>query len=194
MVKHGKRDEKGAVTALTGFLLVAFIVLCALVVDLGGAFAVKSSQVGLVQLAREEKMTPSATLLVKNSPTPGEDIALMIADSLRDNGYNGEFKVYYYELPESETGAADRFYAYGIELSSTYRSSFGAVVGHAQIPIKTLLVSSAQPYSEAIVWRPATTYNGCWSFAANSLPTVYSFTTLSLSQLPQALQDELSSF
>lgn len=145
--------------ALAGQALVIFAIaltcLCgmaALAVDASGAWRAHSRLVSCTELIKDAHL--NSLNLIKFSDDPAAETLTIVTDELKNDGFQGTWKVIYFELPESETGEADRFAGVWVELHQEYRTILAGVLGFATLDVADGLAWSINPYSSSVVWRP----------------------------------------
>lgn len=191
------RRERGDLN-LT-FLMLFFLVLgfLAFAVDASQFLTKKTLLENTLNLAREERMAPSVTLVAKNSQEPDAVIARSVAGTLRDANYQGDIDVYFYEVPEAQLPPSkrdtERVYAYQVVLTEQVKTVFASIFGVYDIPLKSTVVAVSNPYSEYKVWRPAFSRSTKWHLAANAPPASLGFQTVSLASMPEELRDAIGS-
>lgn len=146
--------------ALAGQALILFALsltcLCgmaALAVDASGAWRAHSRLVSCTELIKDAHL--NSLNLVKYSEDPAAETLTIVTDELKNDGFEGTWTVIYYELPESETGSADRFAGVWVELHQEYRTILAGVLGFETIDVADGLAWSINPYSSSVVWRPS---------------------------------------
>ena len=105
------------------FLVLGFL---AFAVDASQFLTKKTLLENTLNLAREERMAPSVTLVAKNSQEPDAVIARSVAGTLRDANYQGDIDVYFYEVPEAQLPPSkrdtERVYAYQVVLTEQVKT------------------------------------------------------------------------
>lgn len=141
----------GQVLPLVGVMLTVMLCMCALAVDLGGAWRVEAAQKQRLELAKEAVMAD--LVVVKTSTSATNRASWDAANALALDGYAGQVTVWAAELPESVTGALDRLVVVRVELSQTYESTLAGLMGKGEIPVSSAITFSINPYSSTVVER-----------------------------------------
>lgn len=186
------RGAKGQVLPLLAVTLMALVAVLALAVDMSGAWRLRDRQTQTLELAKESSM--SSLNLVKFADDPALETARLVGDALAKDGYEGTAKVWYFELPESATGTANRLASVTVEISEPYRSALAWVVGSSTMTVADQLTWTTSPYSTTKVWRPARVTNRLYTLEIEdgalrgTTPR-----TITRSELPQPAKDALAS-
>lgn len=186
------RGQRGQVLPVLAVTMVAIVAACALAVDVAGALRLHAAEAQTLELAKESSM--SSLNLVKFADDPALETARLVADALAKDGYEGTAKVWYFELPESATGTADRLASVTVEISEPYRSALAWVVGSSTMTVADQLTWTTNPYSTTKVWRPARVTNRLYTLEIEdgalrgTTPR-----TITRSELPQPAKDALAS-
>lgn len=142
------------------FWTFALMLALGLVLDLGGAFGTAIHDNSMMQVTREETQSTGNGFLVKNSDDPTRALATQVAQSLRDQGFDGEIEIDVWEPKRGDTRAgktlpADkRVLVYEIHLSTTSPTWALKTLGMDSIPISTSGTWSLTLYSNSTAWRP----------------------------------------
>ena len=87
--------QRGSVSVLSLVLVLMLLLGLAFAADLAGAMAIRSSQANQVAIARDSTMSGAFLMQAKNADDPGAAVAKRAAESLRENGWDGEIEVPY---------------------------------------------------------------------------------------------------
>ena len=180
------------------FLMLFFIVLCffAFAVDASQLLAKKTLLENTLNLAREECMAPSVTLVAKNAQEPDAVIARSVSNTLREANYQGDIDVYFYEVPPAQLPPAkretERVYAYQVVLTDHVDTIVAKIFGVSDMPVTCTIAAASNPYSEFKVWRPDFARSTKWHLPASAPPSALGSQSVSLASMPQALKDIIS--
>ena len=97
---------------------------------------------------------------VKYSENPGREAREEVVELLSGNGYTGTAEIWYAELPESESGANDRYAGVYVRLSNDTETTFLKLAGRDKLTARSTAVWTIHPYSTGNVYRPADVGNG----------------------------------
>lgn len=187
---------EGQALVLFALALTCLCGMAALAVDASGAWRAHSRLVSACELAKDSHL--NSLNAVKFSDDPAQASLDIVLDELESDGFQGTWELTYYELPESETGSADRFAGVRVELGQDYRTILAGVLGHQTIQVADALSWSVNPYSSSTVWRPSGVecrrYSGtCSASGGASVTASEDIPESAYGSLPQDLRDAISS-
>lgn len=134
-------------------VLVLFAVL-AFAVDQGIAYAAKARQENALDAARSACMDASFALAAKNDENPGRLIANLVTRTVREEGFAGRVRVWFFEAPADVLPATERLWAIGMQLEEDVSTVFARGYGIDSLPAASHRVVLATPYASECVWRP----------------------------------------
>ena len=152
-------------SGLPGQVAVIFIVAigCLLIavglgVDASTAYSAKTGQEAVLEAVRQSSLGMSNA--VKYSENPGHEAREEVVELLSDNGYTGAAEIWYAELPESDSGANDRYAGVYVKLSNDTPTTFLKLAGRDKLTARSTAIWTIHPYSTGNVYRPADVGNG----------------------------------
>lgn len=163
--KRFSREGGNILLLFAGFLiLITFMVGIAL--DLGMIYMRRNDLIDLCQLARDRRFTYQDS--IRYSDNPGAETYEIVSAAIRENGFSGTVKVYFFEDPPASNY---RYYRVRTELSEEYEYTFLKLFGLDTVTISTFL-DGGETYGEGIndmIWHPAmpcSEYNGSYTGTA----------------------------
>lgn len=186
-----RKRLSGAVVPLVACCMVLLCAVMALAVDVSGAYRLRARNEQTLELAKDAVMANLNSL--KFSEDPAAAAEEVVAEALSQDGFSGKATFYYYELPESETGATDRVAGMCLTLESSQPSRFARVLGQDTQTVSSELAWSTNPYSDTDVWRPARVTNRRYEVELPGEGAPSAATLTGTDGLPAALKDELAS-
>lgn len=152
--------QKGNIVPLVVSSVFVMIGILAFSVDGAIAYTAKVKQENALDGSRNSCMSCSHALVLKNSDHPGRDIARTVGGSLRDDGFEGEIVVWFYEMREGELPASRRLWVIGVQIEEGSPTVFAQSLGIESIPVASNEVMIAEPFSDTRAWRPEDSGNG----------------------------------
>lgn len=161
-MRRKKRDGlEGQVLITFVTALLVLVAFAGLAVDSIGAWRVGQMQLDALQSVKETVMNAQEAIKFGAGHT-GDNASVDALESvIREHFGNmkttsavGKLEVQAYELPESQSGLADRYIGVRISTDGTYKTTIASAVGLVKIPVKNELVFLVHPYSSRQVWRP----------------------------------------
>ena len=149
------RGTCGQVLPVVGIMLVALVCAVALAVDLSGAYRMEAAQRQELELAKDSVMGDLVALKFSDADPASAPWVADVGDALFADGFRGDFRVWWVELPESLTGPLDRLVVMRVELSQTYEDGLSQAMGVSDTPVSSTITFWANPYSSQEVWRPS---------------------------------------
>lgn len=183
------REQGDIMPACIAAIFVLLFAFCALV-DPSAARFLKTAQDTALNRTQAEVFTPACALRLKNTETPGADLAKTALETLRKSGFDGKVTVWFFEAPSTQTGAAKRLFVVGIQTEKVMDTIVSRGLGVDTIPTGTHVVFSVVPYSEAKAWRPSKSDNGLYSAEDGKNTLSYSAKT-NIDDFPEEIQDEV---
>lgn len=159
-------DERGNAWPFIIAVMFVLLSLLSFVIDSGIAYGYKTFQEKAVDASRNQCMMPSFALVVKNSENPGYDIACSIASGLRDEGFAGEIRVWFYEAPNGSIPPGRRVWTVGIQLEQDVPTVVGKCFGNDSIHVASKKILTVEPYTDGIAWRPNHDSSGLYRLKA----------------------------
>lgn len=160
-------EERGNIMVLFAGTLIIIIGFIGLSLDIGMLSLERNKLQDMSQVIREDRFTFQDT--IRYAPNPGKATYDIIRDTLAENGFDGTFKVYFYELPPQPS---HREYYIRTVLSKDFSFYFARVFG-----LTTTTLSASLDGGEIIgeggndvVWYPELSpadYNGCYTSQSN---------------------------
>ena len=142
----------GQSLVLMAIAAVTLVGMSALAVDSSGAWRLGSKSEQTLELAKDASMTSlNAT---KFSQDPGQTTVDMVLDQMRQDGYVGDYTIWWYELGPSQTGTSDRLAGVEVQLDQTYETTVASVLGYSDMDVWRNKIWTLNPYSSTAVWRP----------------------------------------
>lgn len=199
-----KRDGfEGQVLITFVAALLVLVAFAGLAVDSIGAWRVGQMQLDALQSVKETVMNAQEAIKFGAGHT-GDNASVDALESvIREHFGNmkttsavGKLEVQAYELPESQSGLADRYIGVRISTDGTYKTTIASAVGLVKIPVKNELVFLVHPYSSRQVWRPtsgAASMSSSYQWRNGVLEGGITAHSLDWASLDQDLKDLLTS-
>lgn len=203
-MRRKKRDGvKGQVLITFVAALLVLVAFAGLAVDSIGAWRVGQMQLDALQSVKETVMNAQEAIKFGAGQT-GDNASVDALESvIREHFGNmkttsavGKLEVQAYELPESQSGLADRYIGVRISTDGTYKTTIASAVGLVKIPVKNELVFLVHPYSSRQVWRPtsgAASMSSSYQWRNGVLEGGITAHSLDWASLDQDLKDLLTS-
>lgn len=186
--------QRGSVSVLSLVLVLMLLLGLAFAADLAGAMAIRSSQANQVAIARDSTMSGAFLMQAKNADDPGAAVAKRAAESLRENGWDGEIEVWFAEAPASDLPAGKRAWAWGMSISEEsptwFAGAFSALDG---VEVGDGACARAVPYTAGTAWRPpGPAVQRRYHFAAGTSAEPDAVSDAALRDMPQGVQDQMA--
>lgn len=203
-MRRKKRDGfEGQVLITFVAALLVLVAFAGLAVDSIGAWRVGQMQLDALQSVKETVMNAQEAIKFGAGHT-GDNASVDALESvIREHFGNmkttsavGKLEVQAYELPESQSGLADRHIGVRISTDGTYKTTIASAVGLVKIPVKNELVFLVHPYSSRQVWRPtsgAASMSSSYQWRNGVLEGGITAHSLDWASLDQDLKDLLTS-
>lgn len=203
-MRRKKRDGfEGQVLITFVAALLVLVAFAGLAVDSIGAWRVGQMQLDALQSVKETVMNAQEAIKFGAGHT-GDNASVDALESvIREHFGNmkttsavGKLEVQAYELPESQSGLADRYIGVRISTDGTYKTTIASAVGLVKIPVKNELVFLVHPYSSRQVWRPtsgAASMSSSYQWRSGVLEGGITAHSLDWASLDQDLKDLLTS-
>lgn len=203
-MRRKKRDGlEGQVLVTFVAALLVLVAFAGLAVDSIGAWRVGQMQLDALQSVKETVMNAQEAIKFGAGHT-GDNASVDALESvIREHFGNmkttsavGKLEVQAYELPESQSGLADRYIGVRISTDGTYKTTIASAVGLVKIPVKNELVFLVHPYSSRQVWRPtsgAASMSSSYQWRNGVLEGGITAHSLDWASLDQDLKDLLTS-
>lgn len=203
-MRRKKRDGlEGQVLITFVAALLVLVAFAGLAVDSIGAWRVGQMQLDALQSVKETVMNAQEAIKFGAGHT-GDNASVDALESvIREQFGNmktasavGKLEVQAYELPESQSGLADRYIGVRISTDGTYKTTIASAVGLVKIPVKNELVFLVHPYSSRQVWRPtsgAASMSSSYQWRNGVLEGGITAHSLDWASLDQDLKDLLTS-
>lgn len=203
-MRRKKRDGlEGQVLITFVAALLVLVAFAGLSVDSIGAWRVGQMQLDALQSVKETVMNAQEAIKFGAGHT-GDNASVDALESvIREHFGNmkttsavGKLEVQAYELPESQSGLADRYIGVRISTDGTYKTTIASAVGLVEIPVKNELVFLVHPYSSRQVWRPtsgAASMSSSYQWRNGVLEGGITAHSLDWASLDQDLKDLLTS-
>lgn len=203
-MRRKKRDGfEGQVLITFVAALLVLVAFAGLAVDSIGAWRVGQMQLDALQSVKETVMNAQEAIKFGAGHT-GDNASVDALESvIREHFGNmkttsavGKLEVQAYELPESQSGPADRYIGVRISTDGTYKTTIASAVGLVKIPVKNELVFLVHPYSSRQVWRPtsgAASMSSSYQWRNGVLEGGITAHSLDWASLDQDLKDLLTS-
>lgn len=203
-MRRKKRDGlEGQVLITFVTALLVLVAFAGLAVDSIGAWRVGQMQLDALQSVKETVMNAQEAIKFGAGHT-GDNASVDALESvIREHFGNmkttsavGKLEVQAYELPESQSGLADRYIGVRISTDGTYKTTIASAVGLVKIPVKNELVFLVHPYSSRQVWRPtsgAASMSSSYQWRNGVLEGGIAAHSLDWASLDQDLKDLLTS-
>lgn len=203
-MRRKKRDGfEGQVLITFVTALLVLVAFAGLAVDSIGAWRVGQMQLDALQSVKETVMNAQEAIKFGAGHT-GDNASVDALESvIREHFGNmkttsavGKLEVQAYELPESQSGLADRYIGVRISTDGTYKTTIASAVGLVKIPVKNELVFLVHPYSSRQVWRPtsgAASMSSSYQWRDGVLQGGITAHSLDWASLDQDLKDLLTS-
>lgn len=203
-MRRNREDGIQAQVLVTFVLaLLLLIAFAGLAVDSIGAWRVGQMQLDSLQSVKETVMNAQEAVKFGAGHTGDNASVDALEGVIREHFGNmkstaavGKLEVQAYELPESQSGLADRYIGVRLSTDGTYKTTFASVVGLEKIPVKNELVFLVHPYSSKVVWRPtsgATSMSSSYHWKDGVLQGGITAHALDWASLDQDLKDLLTS-
>lgn len=172
--KSFSREDGNILIMFAGSLVLIFFMI-GILLDLGMIYMRKNDMMDLCQLAREKRFTYQEK--IRYADNPGECTYQIVSNSIRENGFNGQIEVYFYE---TEPDWSFREYRVGTKLSEEYSFTFLRLFGFSTTTISTY-VEGGESYGERLgdmIWHPeksCSSYNGLYRGTVVYAPEKYDF-------------------
>ncbi len=203
-MRRKKRDGfEGQVLITFVAALLVLVAFAGLAVDSIGAWRVGQMQLDALQSVKETVMNAQEAIKFGAGHT-GDNASVDALESvIREHFGNmkttsavGKLEVQAYELPESQSGLADRYIGVRISTDGMYKTTIASAVGLVKIPVKNELVFLVHPYSSRQVWRPtsgAASMSSSYQWRNGVLEGGITAHSLDWASLDQDLKDLLTS-
>lgn len=203
-MRRKKRDGfEGQVLITFVAALLVLVAFAGLAVDSIGAWRVGQMQLDALQSVKETVMNAQEAIKFGAGHT-GDNASVDALESvIREHFGNmkttsavGKLEVQAYELPESQSGLADRYIGVRISTDGAYKTTIASAVGLVKIPVKNELVFLVHPYSSRQVWRPtsgAASMSSSYQWRNGVLEGGITAHSLDWASLDQDLKDLLTS-
>lgn len=203
-MRRKKRDGfEGQVLITFVAALLVLVAFAGLAVDSIGAWRVGQMQLDALQSVKETVMNAQEAIKFGAGHT-GDNASVDALESvIREHFGNmkttsavGKLEVQAYELPESQSGLADRYIGVRISTDGTYKTTIASAVGLVKLPVKNELVFLVHPYSSRQVWRPtsgAASMSSSYQWRNGVLEGGITAHSLDWASLDQDLKDLLTS-
>lgn len=203
-MRRKKRDGlEGQVLITFVTALLVLVAFAGLAVDSIGAWRVGQMQLDALQSVKETVMNAQEAIKFGAGHT-GDNASVDALESvIREHFGNmkttsavGKLEVQAYELPESQSGLADRYIGVRISTDGMYKTTIASAVGLVKIPVKNELVFLVHPYSSRQVWRPtsgAASMSSSYQWRNGVLEGGITAHSLDWASLDQDLKDLLTS-
>lgn len=202
-----RRNREDGIQAqvLVTFVLALLLLMAfaGLAVDSIGAWRVGQMQLDSLQSVKETVMNAQEAVKFGAGHTGDNASVDALEGVIREHFGNmkstaavGKLEVQAYELPESQSGLADRYIGVRLSTDGTYKTTFASVVGLEKIPVKNELVFLVHPYSSRQVWRPtsgAASMSSSYQWRNGVLEGGITAHSLDWASLDQDLKDLLTS-
>lgn len=152
-----QRDERGGFTAVvTIFAMPIVALLITAAVELSCMYTTWCADRDDLTLAVEQVEQSWFDLQLKNSETPGEDLAEQVARALRENGFNGAVDVWVEERELSGEGMEHyRAIAFFATATDSYTPLIINMILDGPLEMAVTDCDYLLPYSSNIAWKPA---------------------------------------
>lgn len=181
-------DDAGNMLPLAAMSALVLFSVLAFAVDQGLAYAAKVDQENALDSARTACMDASFALVAKNEEDPGRAVALQVARTVRDEGFEGELEVWFYEAPAADTSEAERLWVVGMQVIEDVPTMFARGFGVETLPVASHRVVTAVPYADGAVWRPSDPACGKYVLARRAPSGSIAFARLgSLEEYPEEM-------
>ena len=151
--RRARRGLVGQSLVLMAIAAVTLFGASALAVDVSGAWRMGAASEQTLELAKDGSM--GSLNATKFSDDPGQVTADMVVDQLREDGYVGDYEIWWYELGPNQTGSSDRLAGVEVVTSQEYDTSIAGVIGISEMEVDRNKVWTLNPYSSTQVWRPS---------------------------------------
>lgn len=203
-MRRNREDGIQAQVLVTFVLaLLLLIAFAGLAVDSIGAWRVGQMQLDSLQSVKETVMNAQEAVKFGAGHTGDNASVDALEGVIREHFGNmkttsavGKLEVQAYELPESQSGLADRYIGVRISTDGTYKTTIASAVGLVKIPVKNELVFLVHPYSSRQVWRPtsgAASMSSSYQWRNGVLEGGITAHSLDWASLDQDLKDLLTS-
>lgn len=203
-MRRKKRDGfEGQVLITFVAALLVLVAFAGLAVDSIGAWRVGQMQLDALQSVKETVMNAQEAIKFGAGHTGDNANVDALESVIREHFGNmkttsavGKLEVQAYELPESQSGLADRYIGVRISTDGMYMTTIASAVGLVKIPVKNELVFLVHPYSSRQVWRPtsgAASMSSSYQWRNGVLEGGITAHSLDWASLDQDLKDLLTS-
>ena len=124
------RGLPGQVAVIFVVAISCLLIAVGLGVDVSTAYSAKTGQEAVLEAVRQSSLGMSNA--VKYSENPGREAREEVVELLSGNGYTGTAAIWYAELPESESGANDRYAGVYVRLSNDTETTFLKLAGRVR--------------------------------------------------------------
>lgn len=143
----------GQVAAVFIVVLSCLLIAVGIGVDASTAYSAKTGQEAVLEAVRQSSLGMANA--VKYSENPGREAREEVVELLSGNGYSGTAEIWYAELPESESGASDRYAGVYVRLTNDTETTFLKLAGRDKLTARSSAIWTIHPYSTGSVYRPA---------------------------------------
>lgn len=175
------RDERGSVAPVFLAALFLLVGVIGISCDLSGAWLVHTARANDLAAARDQVCAAPTALVIKNADDPGLETARQVARALRENGFEGAARVWFYEAPAGDVpdgkGDSKRVLAWTAQVTQDYAPPFSSGFGFDGIAVTADVTSSSIAYSGGRTWRPESDGPvgcGLYTFEPGSAEPAYS--------------------
>lgn len=184
-----REKAQGNILIFFAMALTVILAFVALAIDVGGAYRLSTYQQETLELSKEA--CQASLNYLKFSNNPETDTGYRIVQTMKNNGYEGDVEVYYFEQPQSVTGVTERHCVVGVNVTKDHKTGFAAVVGIDKLPVSNSIVWTSKPYSSTQVWRPTGSHSKkiVYSITSSGYLTKSQTTIASVNDLPAAMAD-----
>lgn len=155
-------DERGNMLPLVVVSVFVLLAVVAFSVDQAIAYAAKARQENALDSARAACMDASFSLVAKNDDNPGRALAECVVKTVRNDGFQGRVRVWFYEVSPESLSSSERLWAIGMQLEEAAPTVFARGFGIESLPVASHRSMSATPYSGEVTWRPEKRVCGCF--------------------------------
>ena len=185
-----------AILPMVACLICLLTAMAALAVDVSAAYRARARNVQTASLASEATMLSLNN--IKYSADPAGTAWQLVDAQLARDGFSGKATFYYWEAPESATGAQQRVGGMYLELETEQGTVFSSLLGSTGIVVSNETAWTTNPYSDTVVYRPSGVVNREYTReyedgTAKGAAARKSLSKTSYSGCPAALRDALES-
>lgn len=170
--------EQGNMLPLVVASVLALFAVLSFAIDQSIAYVEKTHQENVLDTARTACMDASFALVAKNSESPGQNFADLVAKTIRAEGFSGRATVWFFEAPASGLPVTERLWAIGIQLEADAPTVFARGFGIQSLPVASHRVVVAVPYASENVWRPVSKTSGRYEISKGIEQTKTTFTSI----------------